>query len=422
MTNREFRAWLIVAVFVLTLISVWGGSLGSVAAFLPPLAKEFGWSRARVSSLASIISVGIGCGYLLSGWMLDRIGARTPIVIGSALAGAALLVASRAHSFETFVGVYLVAGLGTGLATTVPAAAVVGNWFKRSRGLAMGLAMIGASAGGMITVQVVALVTAASGWRTAYVVLAVPMLVVIIPLVIVFIRLRPPSEAEAEAGTSAASGPGGRPSEALQGLTLAESVRTRTFWLLVPLAAFWTFAVFAPVTELMIYLMSIGYSRERAAIALSITFGITAIGKPVFGILADRIGAKAAQVLAFSMVAVGCILLVYSQSSVVLVLFLLIFGLGWGSPLALYPLITMNSLGLKQYGTIFGLLNMVTVLGSVAGPLVVGVLADVTKSFALGFELCAIAAVIAVLLTVGCRREFLAAEQEPALAAAGRQG
>lgn len=419
MTKRDLRRWIILAVIILTLIDVWGGALGAVGAFLPPLVKEFGWSNARVSMLASLVAVGFALGCPIAGWMLDRMDPRIPIVIGAAIAGAALIAASRIHAFETIAIIYVIAGIGCGMSTSVPASVVVANWFQSKRGLAMGLAMTGASAGGMITVYAVARITAAVGWRAAYLALGIPVFVIIIPLVIAIVRGRPAQTAES--GTAASPSRPSRAatpslSEDVAGLSLSESTHTRSFWFLGVLTVFWGFTVFAIVTELMVYLIDIGYPRATAAVALSLTFGFTAVGKTVFGLLADWIGARLSQFIAFVMMAVGSALLVYAHHEFLLWMFLPIFGLAWGSPLALFPLVTIDSLGLKNYGTIGGVLSAANVFGNASGPIVVGMLVDATKSWALGFELCIVAATIAAVLTMGCRREYneLAAAGMPA--------
>lgn len=413
MKNRERRAWLIVIVLIFTLIAVWGGSSGAVSAFIPPLIHTFGWSQARVSSLASIVAIGFTLGCPITGWLLDRIDVRIPVAVGAALTGGALLASSRVHSFDALATAHLIAGIGCGMATTVPAAAIVGNWFTRNRGLAMGLAMTGASAGGMITVQVVTRVTAASGWRSAYVALGVPIFIVIIPLIILVVRMRPP-----DADVPAASRETGAGTSALEGLTLWESLRTRSFWLLIILAIAWSFASTGTITQLFSYLIKIGYTNDAAAIVVSLAFGATAIGKSVFGLLADWIGSRGAEIVGALGLAIGCGLLIYVENFVVLALFLLIYGLAWGSILALLPLVTIDSLGLKYYGTVGGTIGAaVTLIGATSGPFFTGLLIDVTRSYAFVFGICGISAAISAILTLGCRPEFKrAAIPKPVLA------
>jgi MFS family permease len=406
MTRREMHGWLIVAVFILVMIGIWG-AVATVGAFIPPLVKEFGWSRARASSLASFVEIGFCAGCLITGWMIDRIGVRIPMVIGAVLTGAAMILASRAHSFEVIGGANLLGGFGRGMATTVPAAVVVGYWFRRQRGLAMGLTMAGASLGGMIMVEVAARVTAIAGWRTAYVVIGLPIFVIVIPLTIAVVRLRPP-EANAAIVESMPAHRRAEATETLHGLTLMESLRTRSFWFLMLMGALWAFSAVGIVTQIMIYLIGIGYSHQIAALALSITFGLTAVGKPFFGIIVDWLGARIAQFIAFVTIAAGCGLLLYSSHGTILAISLLVFGLGWGAPLALLPLVTIQSLGLRYYGSIGGTLSAVNVLGAAGGPLVLGLLFDLTGSYTSGFGLCFCLFIVTALLTLGCRAEFAA--------------
>jgi MFS family permease len=415
MTRRELHGWLIVAVLILVMIGVWGALAAAVSAFAVPLVREFGWSRARVSSLASLVEIGFCVGCPVAGWMIDRIGVRIPMVAGALLAGGGMFAASRSHSFATIAGAYLAGGLGRGLVTTVPAAVVVGHWFKRNRGVAMGMAMVGASVGGMIMVVVAARVTAALGWRAAYLALTVPILVMVIPLIILVVRLGPAEEVAPVRDNVTQF------SEALEGLTLTDSLRTRSFWLLGTTGVLWFFGIVAIMTQVMIYLIGIGYRHEIAALALSIMFGSTAAGKPVFGFLADWVGPRSAQVFAFVMMAIGCVLLLYSQHPGVLAIFLLIYGLAWGSPLALLPLNTIESLGLKHYGSIGGTLSALNVAGSASGPFVIGVLFDVTGSYAAGFKLCLTVFVFAAFLTLGCKREVQDTMASGAIVAAAAQ-
>lgn len=412
MTKRDLRGWIIVAVCILTLIAIWGGTSGTTGEFIPALSKAFGWSRARVSSLATFGALGLALGCPVAGWMLDRELARPPIVIGAILAGIAWIGASRAHSFDPMAVAYFVAGIGCGMSTTVPASVLVPNWFKRNRGVAMGLTMVGASAGGMIMVEVAAQVTRVANWRTAYMAIGIPMLVLIIPLVILVVRLRPAEDeppSETAAQTTAVA--------AIIGLTLRESFRTRSFWYLLVLGVLWYFFINGVLTQLVIYLIGIGYSRGAGALALSIAFGATAIGKFVFGYIADWIGARASLFLAFVMMAVGCVLLIFSRHEVFLVLFLGIYGLAWGSPLALMPLVTIDSLGLKYFGSIGGVLSAINIAGSGAGPIAIGFLYDLTKSYTLGFLLCFAFAVICGVLTLGCKSEIEGIEEGRTVAA-----
>ena len=130
-------------------------------------------------------------GSLAAGFLLERYDTRSSMVAGAALTAGSLLFASQADSYLPFLISYFFAGFGVAMATLLPAAMVVANWFQAKRGMAMGVAIAGVSVGGMIMVQVAAAVIQAGGWRAAYTALALPVLLVVIPLVLLVVRTRP---------------------------------------------------------------------------------------------------------------------------------------------------------------------------------------------------------------------------------------
>jgi predicted MFS family arabinose efflux permease len=283
-------------------------------------------------------------GSLAAGFLLERYDTRSSMVAGAALTAGSLLFASQADSYLPFLISYFFAGFGVAMATLLPATLVVANWFQSKRGTAMGVAIAGVSVGGMIMVQVAAAVIQAGGWRATYTALALPVLLVVIPLVLLIVRTRPP-----EASVQGLSSEAGREdrvlAQDLEGLNLAEAIRTRSFWFIAVAGFLFHFTIYGILTQLVVYLLGVGYRPTVAAIVLSLTLGLNAMGKVLFGAVADRIGARLSLALSFSIIAGGIILLLGSRETVGLTIFLLVYGPAWGAPLMLIPLITMESHG-----------------------------------------------------------------------------
>ena len=77
------------------------------------------------------------------------------------------------------------AGVGSGAATLLPCAMVIANWFgPRNRGIAMGITFTGTSLGGAVMVMIADRAIDWGGWRAGYVTLAIPMIVIVVPLVL----------------------------------------------------------------------------------------------------------------------------------------------------------------------------------------------------------------------------------------------
>jgi MFS transporter, OFA family, oxalate/formate antiporter len=150
-TRQERQGWVIVAGLFVTLLLVFGSGNNASGVFVTPLLRHFGWSHAQVSSLPALLAVSAGVsGALLIGWLLDRLETRAVMVTGVTAAGVSLVMASRANSYPAMLVAYAVLGVGIAAATYLPASMVIAKWFGARRGLAMGIAMSGTTAGGML--------------------------------------------------------------------------------------------------------------------------------------------------------------------------------------------------------------------------------------------------------------------------------
>ena len=218
MTQRERQGWIIVASLFVVLMFVFGSGYNTGGLFFPHLLKHFGWPRAQLSTLQGLaLPISAGISAPLIGWLLDRVEARIVMVAGAIMTGVSFLIASRVDSFGPLFGAYVLLGVGIGASTLLPCALVIANWFGARRGLAMGLAFAGTSLGGAAMTLVGNFAIARGGWRAGYVALAIPMFVVVIPLVIIVVRTRPP---QAEGVTVAQA------SDALPGFELREAFRS----------------------------------------------------------------------------------------------------------------------------------------------------------------------------------------------------
>ncbi len=398
MTPRERQGWLIVASLWVVLFLIFGGGYNVAGVFVTPLIKQFGWSRAQVSGLQSILAVSAGISAPLIGWLLDRIEARAVMVVGALFAGAAYFGASQVHSYGPMLGAYLLLGFGIGGATLLPAALVVSNWFSGNRGIALGLTLSGTALGGAGMTIVANLAITHFGWRGGYITLAIPMVVVAIPIMILMVRSRPP---EVRATIAPADLPT-QPAIDLPGFELGEASHTRSFWLICGANFLYAFIAASAGLHLIPYLIGLHYSAAFAARTMSLVLVLAGLGKLMMGAFADRVSARRA--LAWNFVAQGVgILLIFGDAHMgVLVPFVLIFGLSLGAPLVLLPMITVESLGLKRFGSIAGTSGVFQTVGAAIGPVAAGRIFDVMGSYSFAFDAFIVAAALGVVVTLGC--------------------
>jgi MFS family permease len=405
MTSRERQGWLIAGSLFFALFLLWGSGYNTAGLFIAPLHNQFGWDRTRVSLLFAVLALASGLSSPLAGRLLERVEARTIIVAGAILSGAGLVAASRANSFGPMLVAYTMLGLGLGFSTFVPTALVISNWFGERRGIALGIVMGGQSLGGMVMAPLVSYAIARGGWRAGELVLAVPMFVVVTPLVLALVRSHPP-EAVAESSALAAEKaemPRGRDLFAeVPGLEVAQALRTRSFWMIVLAQFLYPLAAAGAFVHMVAYLSGIGYSDTAAAWALSLVLLFATFGQPLMGVVADRIGGRRALALAFGLLAASLVMLLAATQTALLGLFVLVFGLIVAGPIVLSPLVVAESLGVKRYGSLMGLVGFPFTLGLALGPLAAGAIYDLTTSYARAFELCAVISIAGVVISLMC--------------------
>jgi len=227
----------------------------------------------------------------------------------------------------------------------------------------MGLTFAGTSLGGALMTMVGNVAIAHGGWRAGYVTLAIPMFVIVIPLIIIVVRTRPP-QAEGVSVSQA--------SDALPGFEMREAIHTRSFWMIS--AAQFFFAAVAAGTglHLITYFTELGYTPSFAAGMMSLAYIAAAFGKLGMGLIADRISARIALTFNFFATCLGMLLIFGAGRTAVLIPFVLIFGLALGAPLVLVPMLIAESLGLKRFGSIGGITGIFNTLGAFVGPVGAG--------------------------------------------------
>jgi MFS family permease len=398
MSGLKRQAWLIaIALFVMDIL-VFGSTFDTMGVFVTPLIRHYHLSHAKVASLTTAATVTLALFSPVSGWLLEFVEARLVIVGGAVLAMLAFIGASNAVNFTGLMCAYLLLGAGLGLGTLTPVAVVITRWFREQRGAPMGLAIAGTTVGGMVLIPVANYVATAHGLRTAYLTM-VAATTLAIPIILATIRGHPPSAAP-QPSAPAARAP--RP-DPLPGYDILAAAATRSFWMINLAQLFYGFQVEGTAIHLIPHVIGSGYSANTGALVLSTVMGLGAAAKFGMGVLSDRIGAKAALVMAFVSSAIGEMLLISADRPAFLALALIGIAIGFGSQSAIFPILLAQCLGLKRFAVLQGLTGFVLYAGVGIGPMVLGWLYDISGKYTVSFEFCAAAAALAALATLACK-------------------
>jgi MFS family permease len=232
------------------------------------------------------------------------------------------------------------------------------------------------------------------GWRAAYIALGVPMVVVVVPLIAVMVRSRPPGAVELSVAQGA---------ETLEGFEAREALYRRSFWMLVVANFCFGFAAAGAVVHMIAYLEGVGYQAASAALAMSVFFGFAALGKVGMGYIADRISARLALAVDFAARALAFLIIFGAAHVPLLAICIILLGTAAGAPLVLLPLLVAESLGRRRYGVLGALTSLAGTVGATIGPVVAGRIFDLTGSYVNAFELFILLDTIGAVAAFACQ-------------------
>ena len=378
--------WVVVGVSA-TVNSLAWSVRSTFAVFYVALLGEFAWRRGEAAVGYSLSWLLLLLFSPLAGWLYDRWGARLLVPVGGLLLGLALAMTGRVTTLWQY---YLALGVlgGAGIACIqVPAATIVGRWFFRSRGAAMGIISAGASASAVVFYPLNTYLVATFGWRAALEIFGSLVAVVTVPLAALLYR-EPPVTADDGRGLSRARTPEGAPD-----WTLGRALRSVPFWAVF---AMWGFGV---IGYQIVTTHQVAHALDRGfgAAALGWTFGLggacTVAGNVIGGVLSDRWGRERVFALGsvIGIAGIGCLGAVAGPGDLPLLLGYVASGVGFGMRISLLAAIPADLFAGRHLGVILGAAQGGGGLGGFIGPFLGGWLFNVTGSYQVAFVVAALA-------------------------------
>lgn len=369
------------------------------------LREEFGWSTTLIALGFAMNRLESGLLGPIQGWMIDRFGPRVVMRVGAVVMWIGLMAFSTIDNAVQFFLYYLIVAMGASLAGFITIVTAVVNWFERRRSAALALAQAGFPLGGLLT-PIVVLSLTNFGWRTTAFWSAWILLVTVLGLSSIMHQSPKAVGQQVDGGPPPAepkSNRNGRPPRkpaAGQGpvvdFSLGEAVRTRAFWMLNFGHATALLVVGSTMAHLSIYLTEEqGFSLNQAGLLGTALLLTQFLGQVGAGWLGDRYSKRHMVMLAMIGHVVGMVLFTFAVSPWMIWAFVPFHGVAWGIRGPLMQAIRADYFGATSFGRIMGWSALIMMLGTMGGPIIVGVLRDATGTYTLGLTVVTIGASLA---------------------------
>lgn len=393
--KKKFYGWtIVVSLWIIYFLNVgfpmYGGQ--TVNTFM---ADEMGFNRTILGTGFALFNLFQGLPGPLIGYTIQKKGSRFCLAIGSALILiAAVMMGYVVKNEWMFLLVFgIIAGVGVGFGTVVPVQTTITQWFDRKRSRAMAITLTASGFGGFIAAPLLTKVLSGSGkWNNCWLVVAGAALFALL-IDLIFIKNRPSDIGQIPDGQTTApdmaKAEGAKPKfkayNTDEDWTVKDALKNPTCWVVL-LAAI---GLYIPYMMLISHgiacLTDSGISGETAAFSMSLVTVTSIVGRLLGGELCNRMPARYVWAGALTVLLVGVLSLMFASGTVMMVVYAVCTGIGFGCAFVCMPIVYSSYFGAKIYGSLFGTLFPIITIASSASPALAGKLFDMTGSYTSAF-------------------------------------
>ncbi|MQF68895.1 MFS transporter [SAR202 cluster bacterium AD-804-J14_MRT_500m] len=371
--------------------TIWYGT----GLWVKTLESQFGWSRTELTGAFSLAQLEGSLLGPIIGMLIDRLGANRMTLLGMLVIGIGFIIFSQTQNLPVFYISFAMIMLGSAAGIWLPMMSAINNWFTTNKVKAMAVAGEGQFIGGLLLAPVLAwaLTPGHFDWRHTALGIGIIFLMVALP-VYICIQNRPdsfihgpnPAYLQSRKVKSSAR-PYSEPTSdgiASDGnFTVKQAVRTRAFWLITAGHALSSMLIGILIVHFVPMLTDQGLTLQSSALLWSVVMAMAAVFLLIGGYIGDRIPKNLGLFLFCTCQSVGFILGAFSQNMSIAIMFVVLFGIGFGGRVAITTAIRGDYFGQRAFATITGL-SMVPLYGvMVMAPLIAAWMFDTRGSYTL---------------------------------------
>jgi MFS family permease len=391
-TSARYDGWRVVAACFLVAIFGWGLCFYGQSVFLAELHRIHGWPTSLISTATTFFYLFSAVLVAFVGDAMRRFGPRICLVAGVCCLALSTAALGRIDAPWQLYAVYVLMAFGWAGVSLGAITNTLGLWFTTRRGMAISLALNGASCGGVFGVPILVAIIKSLGLAMALTVTAAVTVGVLVPVILIVIG-RPPHRVMSDGnGASLIAVPASR--------IRADAFHNFAFWTITLSFAMVLFAQVGFIVHLISYLDPV-VGSERGAIAVALMTVMAVAGRVLFSTVIDRLDQRKASAVSFASQAVALLIMINARNDATVLFASALFGFSVGNVITLPALIIQREFDPRSFGVLVSLTGAIGQCFNAFGPGVIGLLRDASGSYDLPFYGCiGLELVAAVLIMV----------------------
>jgi MFS family permease len=401
--TSEFRqGWSVVLACFCAATFAWGFGFYGQSVYFAELQRAHGWPGSLIASATTVYYLSGAIMLTLVHRVIALVGPRTLLAAGAVVLGAGVTALSWASAPWQLYICSIVMAAGWAGTTTTAIATTLALWFDRRRGLAISLALNGASTGGFIIAPMLVGLSHHMGLAQAVPLLVLGALAILLPIVMIGVGSQ--AAAGASVQTRAAMKDAHARTDHLPLLTSQSQVlRNLRFWsVTLPFALALAAQVGFIVHQVAFLLPHLG--NQGAGVAIASTAVAATVGRLALAGVIDQLNQRLASAASFASQAAGLgLMLALPDVPAALYAGSVVFGLSVGNVITLPSLIIQREFAAQSFGLVVGLNSMVGQATLAFGPTLLGLAHDIAGGYGAALILCMVLQLTGAAILLGSR-------------------
>jgi predicted MFS family arabinose efflux permease len=383
--------WLVLAVAICCMLIAFSGPAYCAPFLYRSVIEEFGWTREQATLLVSVKYMTGAVAAIIIGRIIDLTGVKKMLIAVTLCGGIAMLSFKWTSSLTTYYLSGFLLGISTP-GTMVAVKVLISRTFNHAQGSAMGLTLMGASAGQILVPLILATLIADYGWRNAFPLLGSGIWFIALPVMYFGLNEKILKEDKVKPSKE-------NQSEDVPELNMSDLWREKRFWLILLVLSMVGLVDQAMIQHTNLYLeLDLGFEPKTVAWSLSFLGVAGIVARLIWGITFDKLSVRGISI-GYLFLSVSLLLAIPIAGLGMLALFATFRGMGHAAVLMDSPIFAKHCYGNGNLGLLIGIFTAVISVGFAIGPWLMGRMYTIYDSYVPSFILFAGIAFICAVLT-----------------------